>query len=56
MWFFIRNALRNRKAQEGIPGWMFVVGLILLLIFLIFVIWLSLKGGSAAREQLFNLR
>ncbi len=49
------SAITGKKAQE-LPGWAFIVGLILGLIALIFLIWLAVKGGKTTVGQLGELR
>lgn len=39
------------KGQE-LPGWAYIVGLIIGLFALIFIIWLSLKSGKTGAELL----
>lgn len=52
MWFYFRYALsvwKQKKGQDSIPGWMFVVGLILGLAFLVFMVWFAMKSGKASK-------
>jgi uncharacterized membrane protein YqiK len=41
----------GRKAQD-IPGWVFIVGLVLGLIVIIVLLWLAAKSGKTIGEQL----
>ena len=51
----LKQLFENRFGQE-LPGWAFVIALILGLFAIIFLIWLAVKSGRASVEQLRGLR
>lgn len=51
----LKHLFESKIGQE-IPGWMFVIGLILGLIAIVFLIWLAVKSGKTSVETLTELR
>jgi hypothetical protein len=49
------SVITGKKAQE-IPGWAYIVGLIVGLIGLVVLIWISIKSGKAGIQQLVGLK
>ena len=47
--------LINRKAQE-LPGWAYIVGMILGLFAIILLIWIAVKSGQAGAGQILRLK
>ena len=50
----IQTLQKNKRAD--LPGWTYIVGLILGLFAIIFLIWLSIKAGHTSVDQLNILR
>lgn len=46
------KTLFEQRLGQDMPGWAFVIAMILGLIALIFLIWLSVKSGKTSVEQL----
>ncbi|MBS3148886.1 hypothetical protein J4219_08465 [Candidatus Woesearchaeota archaeon] len=51
----LKQLFENRLGQE-LPGWAFVVALIIGLFALIFIIWLAVKSGKTTVGQLGSIR
>ncbi len=50
-----KNNWLNRKAQD-LPGWGYVVALILGLFLILFLIWLAVKSGNASVDLFGRLK
>lgn len=48
--------LFESKTGQDLPGWAFIVALIIGLFVLGFLVWLAVKGGRASVEQIGGLR
>ena len=48
--FLITKLLFSKKGD--LPGWSFIVGLIIVLMAVILLIWLAVKSGRAGIEQI----
>ena len=48
--------LFEQKLGQELPGWAYVIGLILGIFALLFLIWLAAKSGRASVDQLGGLR
>lgn len=51
----LKQLFESRLGQE-LPGWAFVLALIIGLFALGFLVWLAVKGGRASVEQIGGLR
>ncbi len=50
----IKQLIEDKTGQE-LPGWAYIVGLILALFAIVFVLWLSFKSGKVGVEQIVGI-
>ncbi|VVB81064.1 Uncharacterised protein [uncultured archaeon] len=50
------KSLFESKIGQELPGWVFVIGLILGLFALIFLIWLAVKSGKTSVQTLTDIK
>lgn len=50
------SCLIKMNKNGELPGWAYVIGLVIALVVLLFVIWISVKSGSSITDSLRGLR